>query len=70
MLLVQVELAQQLLPALRLDGYFILTDLVGVPDLFRKIGPVLRSLVPGQRPIPGWAPCGGPPGSRSPRGWR
>ncbi len=47
-LLVQVELAQQLLPSLRLDGYFILTDLVGVPDLFRQIGPVLRSLIPGQ----------------------
>ena len=51
-LLVQLEMAQQLLPSLRLDGYFILTDLVGVPDLFRKIGPVLRSLVPGQRPDP------------------
>ena len=51
-LLVQLELAQQLLPSLRLDGYFILTDLVGVPDLFRQIGPVLRSLVPGQRPDP------------------
>ena len=47
-LLVQLELALQLLPSLRLDGYFILTDLVGVPDLFRQIGPVLRSLVPGQ----------------------
>lgn len=47
-LLVQVELAQQLLPSMRLDGYFILTDLVGVPDLFRQIGPVLRSLIPGQ----------------------
>ena len=51
-LLVQLEIAEQLLPTLRLDGYFILTDLVGVPDLFRKIGPVLRSLVPGQRPDP------------------
>ena len=41
-----------MLPSLRLDGYFILTDLVGVPDLFRQIGPVLRSLVPGQPPDP------------------
>jgi putative peptide zinc metalloprotease protein len=47
-LLTQIELAQQLLPSLRLDGYFILTDLVGVPDLFREIRPVLRSLIPGQ----------------------
>jgi putative peptide zinc metalloprotease protein len=46
--LTQVELAEQLIPSLRLDGYFILTDLIGVPDLFQRIGPVLRSLVPGQ----------------------
>src|SRR5579872_1179212 len=46
--LTQVELAQQLVPSLRLDGYFIVTDLIGVPDLFQRIGPVLRSLVPGQ----------------------
>jgi len=46
--LVHVEIVQQLLPSLRFDGYFILADLIGVPDLFRRIGPVLRSLVPGQ----------------------
>ena len=46
--LTQVELAEQLIPSLRLDGYFILTDLIGVPDLFQRIGPVLRSLIPGQ----------------------
>jgi putative peptide zinc metalloprotease protein len=46
--LVQVELAEQLMPSLRLDGYFILTDLAGVPDLFRQIRPVLRSLIPGR----------------------
>ena len=47
-LLVHVEMLQQLLPSLRFDGYFILADLIGVPDLFRRIGPVLRSLIPGQ----------------------
>jgi putative peptide zinc metalloprotease protein len=36
------------MPSLRFDGYFILADLIGVPDLFKRIGPVLRSLVPGQ----------------------
>jgi putative peptide zinc metalloprotease protein len=36
------------MPLLRLDGYFILADLIGVPDLFRRIGPVLRSVIPGQ----------------------
>jgi putative peptide zinc metalloprotease protein len=49
-LLVHVEMVQQLLPSLRFDGYFILADLIGVPDLFRRIGPVLRSLIPG-RPV-------------------
>ena len=43
-----MEILQQLMPSLRLDGYFILADLIGVPDLFRRIGPVLRSLIPGQ----------------------
>jgi len=47
-LLVHVEMLQQLLPSLRFDGYFILADLIGVPDLFRRIGPVLRSLIPGR----------------------
>jgi len=47
-LLVHIEIVQQLLPSLRFDGYFILADLIGVPDLFRRIGPVLRSLIPGR----------------------
>jgi putative peptide zinc metalloprotease protein len=46
--LVHLELVQQLMPSLRFDGYFILADLIGVPDLFRRIGPVLRSMIPGQ----------------------
>ena len=46
--LIHMEIVQQLMPSLRLDGYFILADLIGVPDLFRRIGPVLRSLIPGQ----------------------
>jgi putative peptide zinc metalloprotease protein len=40
------EIAHQLLPVVRLDGYYIVADLTGVPDLFARIGPVLRSLVP------------------------
>lgn len=43
---------QQLLPFLRLDGYYLVSDLVGVPDLFGRIRPVLASLIPG-RPTPG-----------------
>jgi putative peptide zinc metalloprotease protein len=47
-LLVHVELLQQLLPSLRCDGYLIMTDLVGVPDMFQRVGPVLASLIPGR----------------------
>jgi putative peptide zinc metalloprotease protein len=50
--LIHLEMMQQLMPSLRLDGYFILADLIGVPDLFSRIGPVLRSLIPGQAPDP------------------
>ena len=44
--LVQLEILQQFLPFLRLDGYYMISDLTGVPDLFTRIGPVLRSLLP------------------------
>jgi putative peptide zinc metalloprotease protein len=37
-----LEVLQQLLPFVRFDGYFILSDLVGVPDLFARVVPVLR----------------------------
>jgi putative peptide zinc metalloprotease protein len=46
--LIHLEIIQQLLPSLRLDGYFILADMIGVPDLFRRIGPTMRSMIPGQ----------------------
>jgi putative peptide zinc metalloprotease protein len=46
--LVYLEITQQLLPSLRFDGYFILADLIGVPDLFRRIVPTLRSFIPGR----------------------
>lgn len=38
---VNLEIVQQLLPTLRFDGYYIVADAVGIPDLFRYIGPVL-----------------------------
>ena len=37
---------QQLLPFVRLDGYYIISDLTGVPDMFSRIKPVFRSLKP------------------------
>ena len=51
--LIHLEIVQQLLPSLRFDGYFILADLIGLPDLFRRIGPTLRSLIPGRSADPG-----------------
>jgi len=43
------EIAHQLLPVVRLDGYYIVADLTGVPDLFARIGPILRNLLPGRK---------------------
>jgi putative peptide zinc metalloprotease protein len=42
------ETAMQFLPMIRLDGYYILSDLIGVPDLFSRLGPVLKSMIPGR----------------------
>jgi putative peptide zinc metalloprotease protein len=44
-----LEIAHQLLPVVRLDGYYIVADLTGVPDLFARIGPILTSLAPWKR---------------------
>ncbi|GAA4240601.1 hypothetical protein GCM10022254_65920 [Actinomadura meridiana] len=41
-LYVNLEIFQQLLPTLRFDGYYIMSDLIGIPDLFKYIGPILR----------------------------
>jgi putative peptide zinc metalloprotease protein len=37
---------RQLAPIVRFDGYHILADLTGVPDLFQRIKPTLASLLP------------------------
>jgi putative peptide zinc metalloprotease protein len=47
-----LEMLQQLLPFVRFDGYFILSDLVGVPDLFARVGPILRSALSRSRRDP------------------
>ena len=49
---VHLEALQQLLPLGRLDGYYVIADLVGVPDLFGRIGPILRSTLPRQQDPP------------------
>ncbi len=43
---------QQLIPALRFDGYYVLSDLTGVPDILGRIKPILKSLVPGRATDP------------------
>ncbi|MFF3977995.1 hypothetical protein [Streptomyces sp. NPDC001828] len=46
------EIFEQLVPAARLDGYYILADIAGVPDLYGQIGPILRGVLPGRKPGP------------------
>ncbi len=48
-LLGQLEIVQQFVPFVRLDGYWVISDLVGVPDLFGRIKPVLVAAVTGRR---------------------
>src|SRR5215213_6190446 len=43
---------QQLLPLLRFDGYYVLSDLTGVPDILSRIKPIFRSLVHGRKREP------------------
>src|SRR5438067_1161014 len=40
-----LEIAHQFLPFLRLDGYYVVADITGVPDLFGRIKPILTHLV-------------------------
>ncbi|MFE1289740.1 hypothetical protein [Streptomyces sp. NPDC058751] len=48
--LAHFEVLEQLMPVVRLDGYYILGDLAGIPDLFGKVKPILLSVLPG-RPV-------------------
>ncbi len=43
--LTHLEMLEQLLPFVRFDGYFILSDLAGVPDLFARVAPILRGVL-------------------------
>jgi putative peptide zinc metalloprotease protein len=47
-----LEMLEQLLPFVRFDGYFILSDLIGVPDLFARVMPIVKSVLPGGRRDP------------------
>ena len=41
-----LQMVQQLLPLVRFDGYHVLADVTGVPDLFQRIKPTLLGLLP------------------------
>ena len=42
----------QLMPWVRFDGYYVISDLTGVPDILDRVRPALRSVIPGRRPDP------------------
>ena len=44
----QWQILYQFMPFIRLDGYYVISDLTGVPDLFSRIKPVLKSMIPGR----------------------
>jgi putative peptide zinc metalloprotease protein len=48
--LINVDILYQCLPFVRLDGYWALADLTGVPDFFSQMRPFLASIVP----VPGY----------------
>ena len=41
-----LQMLRQLAPLARFDGYHVLADLTGVPDLYQHIGPTLLGLLP------------------------
>ncbi|HEY2543766.1 MAG TPA: hypothetical protein VGH92_12035 [Gaiellaceae bacterium] len=45
-------MVKNLSPVIRSDGYHILSDLTGIPDLYAHIGPTLRRLIPWRRSEP------------------
>lgn len=47
-----IQMVRQLAPIVRFDGYHVLADLTGVPDLYGRIKPILISLLPWKRNDP------------------
>jgi putative peptide zinc metalloprotease protein len=45
----QLQMLYQFMPFVRLDGYYLVSDITGVPDLFARIKPILGSMVLGRR---------------------
>ena len=42
--LIDLEIIYQMLPFVRMDGYWILADLTGIPDFFSQMGAFVRSI--------------------------
>jgi putative peptide zinc metalloprotease protein len=55
-MLVDLEILHQLLPIVRLDGYWVLADLTGVPDFFALMGAFVRGIIPFRRRTAGALP--------------
>jgi putative peptide zinc metalloprotease protein len=49
-MLIDIEVGRQFLPIGRLDGYWALADITGVPDFFSRLVPFVASLLP--LPVP------------------
>jgi putative peptide zinc metalloprotease protein len=47
-----VQILNQFIPWVRLDGYYVLTDLTGVPDVLTRVKAVLLSLIPDRKSDP------------------
>jgi hypothetical protein len=45
-MLISADILYQFFPFVRLDGYWALTDLTGIPDFFSQMGPFQRSILP------------------------
>jgi putative peptide zinc metalloprotease protein len=56
-ILSNINSAYQFFPLIRLDGYWVLADLTGVPDFYSMMGAFIRSIVP----IPAWKGAKLPP---------
>ena len=62
-----LEIVKNLSPVIRADGYHILSDATGVPDLYAHMGPTLKRLLPvAEAASPRRSPAG--PASSSRRG--
>lgn len=48
--LINANIGHQLLPFVRMDGYWALADITGIPDFFSQMGPFLASLFPKLHP--------------------